>query len=209
MLRGTRHLFHGGYQGAERKCLIFLPSYLSAEEWKPDSTILALRVEAPFPPKPLTHRDYLGSLLALQIKRECVGDILVRERGADVLLLNTVAQVIQEQWQTVGRAKIQCERLSLSEVFGGDEREERMRVTVSSLRLDAAAAACFSVSRGRMSCLIEQGAVKVNWSVCLHKDGSVSEGDVISVRGMGRARLDAVGGLSLKGRVFLEIIRYV
>ena len=40
------------------------------------------------------HRDYLGAILGLGIRREWVGDILVHEEGADIIVLEDMAEFI-------------------------------------------------------------------------------------------------------------------
>lgn len=69
--------------------------------------ILCLRVEPQFSDKPLTHRDYLGSLMGLGIKRESVGDIAVLpEGGALVYAKQPAARLIEEELSTVGRSAV-------------------------------------------------------------------------------------------------------
>ena len=75
------YVFDGGYEGAERKLLAFLP------DWAEDAAGELAFFRAAFRDKDavLTHRDILGSLMGLGITRERVGDILVsppqRRRG--------------------------------------------------------------------------------------------------------------------------------
>ena len=43
-----RHLFHGGYEGAERTVCVFLPDWLEGADWTAGDELAA--VEAAFPP---------------------------------------------------------------------------------------------------------------------------------------------------------------
>ena len=66
----------GGYTGAERKILLFLPDWMDPEDAAAQSPLCCLR--AAFREEfQLSHRDLLGSLMGLGIVREKVGDILV------------------------------------------------------------------------------------------------------------------------------------
>ena len=67
--------FYGGYKDAERCLFICFPEYLEPDY---DSIISVLEITARDIDK-MSHRDYLGSLMGLGIKRENIGDILPLE----------------------------------------------------------------------------------------------------------------------------------
>ena len=85
-VKGLRYIFYGGYEDAERTIAVFLPDYASLED---DNPLSLLRISHDGH-KELSHRDYLGSLLGLGIKREMIGDILVRKNGADAIILKEI-----------------------------------------------------------------------------------------------------------------------
>lgn len=84
-----------------------------------------------------------------------------------------------------------------------------VRDTVSSLRLDAVAASAFGLSRGRAAELIAAGRVSLDHAACLKPDKQVGQGAVLTARGLGKAKLIEVGGLTKKGRVGIVIERYL
>jgi len=84
-LEMTRYLFgeipgltaFGGYDEAERKMLVYLPEYLEETAlFEDDSPIVCIRAEF-FGTDAPTHRDLLGSVMGLGIRRGMVGDIVV------------------------------------------------------------------------------------------------------------------------------------
>ena len=81
--------------------------------------------------------------------------------------------------------------------------------TVATLRLDAVLSSGFSIARGKAADLISGGRVSVNHRECTKADKAVAEGDVLTCRGLGKCILKTVGGASRKGRVMIEIERYV
>ena len=86
----TAWLRQGGYQGAERNILLFQPDWMEPETAEPPLRCLrgAFR-----PDDRLNHRDILGSLMGMGIVREKVGDILVSPESADLIVLDTVAEL--------------------------------------------------------------------------------------------------------------------
>lgn len=206
-----RHLFFGGYEGAERTVCAFLPDWQEAEDWQGDGEscpVRALRCTWSGGQK-LTHRDFLGSILGLGLDREKVGDLLVADGRCDVLALEEVADFLVFHMEQAGRVKLKCSPLPLDRLEPPAVETRTIRDTVSSLRLDAVAASGFSLSRGKAADLIASGRVQLNHRECVKPDYAVAQGDVLSCRGLGKCVLTEVGGPSKKGRILIVLERYV
>ena len=206
-----RGFFWGGYEDAERKILLFLPEWMEAEDalQGEDCPLAVLRVGLAKGAPALTHRDYLGSLLALGVERSVAGDILVREGGADILVLRDMAAFLQQNWTQAGRAALQTEILAMSELRQAETRAVEKRDTVASLRLDSVLAAMFSLSRGNAQEAVRQGLVAVNGHLAVKPDSMLSEGDRVSLRGKGKAVLKEVSGKSRKDRDCIVFERFL
>jgi RNA-binding protein YlmH len=76
--------------------------------------------------------------------------------------------------------------------------------TVASLRLDAVLCAAFGLSRTKAAELITAGRVNLDYQLCIQPAKELNEGTLLSVRGMGRAKLLEVGGVSKKDGYLLE-----
>lgn len=199
------YAFWGGYEGAERQRLLFLPDWMNGPD---DSTIAALRAVCRSGAT-LTHRDFLGSLMALGLTREKIGDILVESGGCQVLVDPSALDFLVQSWDSAGRERLTVTPLPLEELTVPEAAVKEMRDTVSSLRLDNVLASAFSLSRGRAAEAVEKGAVQVNYTVCQKPDKPVSAGDVITCRGLGKCVLDAVGSPTKKGRLPVAIRRFI
>ena len=201
----TAWLRQGGYQGAERNILLFLPDWMEPETAEPPLRCLraAFRKE-----ENLTHRDFLGSLMGMGIVREKIGDILVGPDSADVLVLDTVAEFLAQSWESAGRVKLRVAEIDPGCVHIPEIRREERRDTVSSLRLDAVCSTGFRMARGKAAALIESGRVQLNWRECTKPDRTVSEGDTVSARGFGKFELTEVGTLTKKGRIPITVQCY-
>ncbi len=210
------YLFYGGYEDAERVIEIFLPEYLygaAPEELllsDPESVpVTVLRVKLKRSSAKLSHRDYLGSLMGLGIKREVTGDILVRDDGADIITMSNISDYIISNLYTVGHESVSIEGVSLNELIVPESAKREITDTVASLRLDSITASVFGLSRAKAADAINSGIVYLNNAECTKPEKILSEGDKIVLRGKGRAILKGTGGTSKKGRIriILEVYR--
>ncbi len=198
--------FCGGYERAERRMLCFFADW--QEEPDEDGDIAALRVRFRAD-EGLTHRDLLGSLMALGVTRAKIGDILVSDGSADVLVCADIADHLAREWTGAGRAKLSVARIELRELSVPELKVKELRDTVATLRLDAVAATGFSMSRAKAAELIASGRVQLNHREVTKPDAPMREGDTVSARGLGKFELAEVGGLSKKGRTNICIRRYL
>lgn len=196
----------GGYEGAERRMLFFLPDW--QEEADESESMTALRCTYR-KEDTLTHRDFLGSLMAQGITREKLGDILVSEGSCDLIVSRDIAPYLLQNVTGAGRVKLSVSEIKLSDLNVPALKVKEIRDTVSTLRLDAVAASGFSMSRGKAQELISSGRVQLNHRETLKADAPIAQGDVISARGLGKFEVAEVGGLSKKGRTALLLRRYL
>lgn len=206
-IQGLACISDGGYRQAERKMLAIYPDYFLTEtlEWP----LKCLQAEGDFSFETVSHRDFLGSLLACGIQRSKVGDIIVTDFGCQVVVSEDVADYLLTQWQVVHRVPIRVSVIDPEQLAVAPERVKEIRTTVASLRLDAVASSGFGTSRTKMAKEIKGERVKVNWKTVTDPSSSVAEGDVISIRGRGRVLVESVVGHTRKGRLSLVLKRYV
>ncbi len=226
---GKPVIFEGGYADAERVVGLFLPDYLSFDypgdhtsNSPPTEILKELRSNPEYPlsllqvvykkntyAKELTHRDYLGALMNLGVKRETLGDILIHDDFAQVIVLSDVAPYLENNLTQVGRVSVEVQSSDLSQLLLPQVKTEEKTATVASLRLDAIVAEGFKLSRSQASEYIEAGKVYLQFEECTNGAKAVEEGSTISLRGMGRIILDKVGGNSKKNRIFVTLRRMV
>ena len=204
-----KHLFHGGYEGAERTVCVFLPDWQEPEDWTAEDELAA--IEAAYPPTgaDLTHRDLLGGLMGIGLTREKAGDILVGDTAAQIVCLKEAAPIILSQFDQAGRYRLRLKEIPLSALSPAPAEVKLIHDTVSTLRLDAVLASGFSLARGKAADLVTTGRVSLNHRECLKPDKPVAEGDILTCRGLGKCVVKTVGGQSRKGRIIIEIERYL
>lgn len=203
---GISFLWTGGYAGAERQRLVLGPEYLDLEE--ADKALALLNVTGNLKYQNLTHRDFLGAILSLGIKREKTGDIVVHEHGCQVIVDESISGYIINNLTKVHKVGVKVVPAALATIELPEEKTREISTTVSSLRIDAVAAAGYGVSRTKMAADITAEKVKVNWHTVSDPSINVRAGDKISIRGRGRVEVETVKGETKKGRIAIILKRY-
>ena len=202
------HAF-GGYNGAERQMLVYLPNYLDEtalqEETSPLACLRAVFYEGDSP----SHRDFLGALIGTGVAREAIGDICVSKGSCDFFVTAEIAPYILQNFTGAGRTKLHLEQIRLQDVHVPEPEVKQIRDTLSSLRLDSVISAGFRVSRSQAAQFITSGRAAIDGLPCEKPDKVVAEGAKISIRGLGKIQLKTVNGQTKKGRISVVIDRYV
>lgn len=216
-LEMTRYLFgtveglysFGGYEGAERQMLIYLPEYLDASALHEDGCGLVCLRASFYEGDTPSHRDFLGALMGAGIAREAVGDICVGTGSCDFFVTEEIAPYILQSFTGAGRTKLHLEKIPLSSAEIPEPEVKLIKDTLASVRLDSVIATGFRVGRSQAAQYITTGRAAINGLPCEKPDKSVDEGDKISVRGLGKTKLASINGQTKKGRISVLIERYI
>ncbi len=210
---GAAFAFYGGYAEAERAILFILPDYIDSTvpflPTEEDNPICLFSCRAKAGAKAPSHRDYLGSLLALGVERSVIGDILVYENGADILVLRSISDYLLANYEKAGNVALKTEILPIEALTPPKISTEEIRESVASLRLDGMVAAVFSLSRTAAAEAIERGLVFINDTEVLKTDKILREGDKIVLRGKGKAYFKEALGTTRKGRIAVLFEKYM
>jgi len=200
-------VFLGGYEAAERK---ILAAGSEAEAGPPEAPIrvIAVKPKSEKYAEELTHRDYLGAILGLGIERSLIGDILMRDSQAWFFCLASAAEMIAGSLNQVRRTSVTAE-ITEPDVPELQPRYAPLRLNVASERLDAITAAFTGESRGQAEKLFGAEKVFVNGRVTTDRSAKLKEGDILSVRGFGKAVYDGVENETRKNRLWVMLRKYV
>ncbi|MFX0559769.1 RNA-binding protein [Tepidibacillus infernus] len=198
--------FDGGYAEAERGRVLIAPYYFSYDPKVMGLTFFKVIGENKF--TTLTHRDYMGALLNIGIKREKFGDILVSDTDKQYIVASEVADYIRMQLTHVGRVSVRLEEIARENVKPPIQQIEEMFLTVSSLRVDAISSDVFRLSRTKISEWIKGKHLKVNWQIIDQTDYKLQVGDIVSLNGFGRFKFLEDEGITKKGRIRVKIGRW-
>ena len=216
----SQYVTYGGYGLSERQMVAFLPDALYAfPDW--DGDALSGSQEIPYPIRileigpvnrrfceELSHRDYLGALMNLGIERCKLGDIMVDGQKSLLFVKEEMAGYIAENLVKIRHTSVMV-RVGENLPENYEPKYEEIKGTVASIRLDTVLSLAFPVSRSKITAYIEGAKVFVNGKLVTSNGYRLREGDIISVRKMGRIVYDGVLSETKKGRYLTVIRRYI
>ena len=191
----------GGADCCVRKMLCVLPFEAEAEF---PVYALTLTYKKSFA---LSHRDFLGSFMALQIGREQIGDILIGEGFAVVFCTAVARDMIVNNIAKIGRVGVE-----ISEginAFLPETAFEEITVVVASLRADCLVSALSGLSREKAADFIRAGSFTLNYECCSNVSKTLSAGDILSLRGYGKFVLSDGANETKKGKLRLILKKYI
>lgn len=194
----VQYQLYGGISQSERKRAILFPDYSTPSQ--ADFQINLFEVDYPIKFITIEHPQVLGSLMSLGLKRGKFGDILIKDGRVQFYAAAEVRDFIVINLETIGRATIRIEEIKLDKAIIIENSWVEQEITVSSLRLDTIISGAHHLSRQKSLLFIQQGLVKVNWSISENPSFECAEGDLISVRGSGRVKILSIEGRTKKDK---------
>lgn len=201
----VRVTFSGGVDDTERKRALLYPDYF--QPTKDDFQLSLFEVQYASKFITLQHRQVLGSLMSLGLKRTKFGDIRFYEDIVQFVCAREISDYLRVNFHEIGRAKITLREIELEKLIPHVEEVQELVTTVSSLRLDVIGSAIYNISRQKIQPLITNGFVKINWKTVDSVSFECREGDTISVRGYGRSKITSIEGRTKKDRIRITISR--
>lgn len=196
----TQTKMYGGYDGAERQMVAFIPDALMFSWDYPIRCILA-SPQYPKYAETLTHRDLLGALINLGIDRGKLGDIVCRDGSYYIFCEENLHTFIMDHLtkvkHTVMTLTVMTETTDVSFCPEFEEVDE----LIASNRIDCIIAKAYHFSRSEAAEYLSGERVFVNGRCMTNCNHSCESGDIVSVRGKGRFIFETSQTLSKKGKL--------
>lgn len=194
---------YGGFENAERNKAVFVHRDF---KYQIVMDFVALEINWDKRYYSIAHKDLLGAILAI-CKREFVGDIVLVETGAQVVVEEKMVEFLLQNLTKVGAAEVSIKKIAVEDLQVKEQKTKVITATVANLRLDAVAAAGYSTSRTQMNEGIKLQQVKLNHKPAKGAAQEVKVGDTISYRGRGRVEVVEIKGITKKGRISIVLHR--
>ena len=209
----SNYELYGGYEEAERKILIIYPEKYDKKmiEKNYNKMIRVVRVILPEEEQgKYNHRNYLGGIVKLGLNRQKVGDILVSNDGADIIVINDFAEILKKEIGLLTRfEKSNIEIEEIESLRKKEIRVEEIKIIVPSLRLDNIVSDLAKTSRNKAVKIINQERVFINGQNETKQSKQIKINDIITIRGKGRFIIKESVGNTRSGRTVLLIEKYI
>ena len=212
-IKFENYKLYGGYEEAERKVAIIYPEKYDEEMLKKNYNKILKVVKVILPEEEkgkYSHRNYLGGIIKLGLKREKIGDIIVSKEGAEIITLTDFSQILLQQLPTLtrfGNSKILEKEINDLEVQ--EVSVEEIKIIVPSLRMDNIVSDLIRTSRSKAVEVIKQERVFINGQNETKPSKTIKIGDKITIRGKGRFVIKQIDGTTRSGRTVLVIEKFV
>ena len=151
------------------KMYIFYPEKFNEQvvEKNLSSIVQIIRIELPDDLiGKYTHRDYLGAVMKLGVKREKVGDIIVENNGADIIINKEITKFLEQNLSELTRfSKSTITVEDIQNLRNVEVKKEEIEIIVASLRLDNVASELARCSRSKIIEIMNTERVFVNFQV--------------------------------------------
>lgn len=200
--RKIKYFYFGGYESADRVYIAVLPDWAESVEYPFCALKFSLKAN-----KPLSHRDYLGTLMSLGVVRDKIGDILCFEDSAYAFVSESIAPFCIDNISCVGGVGVFVEAVEENIEFS--PKFEEIRAVVASDRADCVIGGITHLAREKAKSYILSGNVTVNHIVCESITQRIKTADVLSLKGYGKYIIDSIDDKTRKGRTVLICKKYI
>lgn len=214
-IKYTNYEIYGGYENAERVMIILYPEKLETvfenKYFDYNNVAQILRIILPNEMRgKYSHRDYLGGVIKVGIRREKIGDIIVRIDGADIIATKDIVSLLKVSLEELTRfSKSIFEIHKIEDINVIAPKTEVINIIVPSMRMDSIVSEAIRTSRAKAIDIINQERVFINGEVAKKNSKMLKEGDKITVRGKGRFEISKILNSTKKGNLVVEIEKYI
>lgn len=194
---------YGVFQDAERKVIAF--SY--DEVWSYPINLIKITSKDKF--NKLRHKDYLGAVMSLGIKREKFGDLILKDDDCYLAVHEEITDYIRMNLTSIGKSTCAISVLDTSVTEIPVYDFQTIIVNVSSLRIDCVVSSLCNTSRSKAEELIRQGKVLVDYSEALRKDKILKCDCIITVRGYGKFKIIEEAGWTGSGKTKIRVKKFI
>ena len=214
-LKISNYVATGGYKTAERTVLVIYPEKLEEiiknDQFDYNTIFEVVRINLPNELKGIySHRDYLGAIIKIGMKREKVGDIITSKDGADLIVLKESEKYIISGLKELTRfSKAIFQSWGIEKLNIEEPKTQLIDIIIPSMRIDSIVSEIIRTSRAKAVTIIKEERVFINHELVTKGAKEVKENDMITVRGKGRFKIGKIINNTRKGNLVLEVEKYV
>lgn len=191
----------GVFEDGDRRVISF-----NKEEYN-EYPVSLLKIQCNTKFSKLEHKDYLGSIMALGINRNKIGDLILKDDGCYVAVHHSIIDFLISNLSKIKNLNCKCEVLYNLDDIPKPSYEEK-NIIITSKRLDCVVAALQNISRSKALDNITSGSVLLDYRITKDKSKEVCEGSRLTIRGLGKFKISNIFGTTKNGRLKLTVFKY-
>ena len=203
----TQVKLFGGYDGAERQMIAFIPDAL-CYEWEFPIICIEAHPQYPKYAEKLTHRDVLGALMHLGIDRGKIGDIICQSDVYYIFCEEMIHTFIMENLRQIRHTTMKLSVMIPGADFSIEPTFREQTDMIASNRIDCIIAKAYHFSRSEAATYLMSEKVFINGKCITNCNQSCESGSIVSVRGKGRFVFETNHALSKKGKLRVRFLMY-
>lgn len=214
-IKFNNYVAYGGYKTAERTSIIIYPDKLEdifkQEIFDYDTIFSVVKIKLPNELKGMySHRDYLGAIIKIGMKRDKVGDIITSKDGAELIVLKEAERYIINGLKDLTRfSKSEFSTIGVTDLVIEEPKTQIVKIIIPSMRIDSIVGEIIRTSRAKALGIIKEERVFINHELVIKGSKEVKENDIITVRGKGRFKIKEIISNTRKGNLVLEVEKYI
>lgn len=155
----------------------------------------------------LFHKDFLGTIMSLGVKREIMGDLIVKNSLCFGVILGEKYDIIEEGITKIGNVPVKLKIVDEKQIPEGEFEDKKF--LISSLRLDGLISGITGLSRQKSVDEILKGNILLNYKTIRDKSTEVKEGDIFTIKKIGKFKFDSVEGNSRKNKIRINVKKFI
>ncbi|MFD3157423.1 RNA-binding protein [Haloimpatiens sp. FM7330] len=195
----------GIFEESERRMLAFSNDFYSELEYPLD--LLKIKLKSSF--TNIKHKDFLGAILGLGIKREKLGDLILEGKTCYAAVSSDVSDYIIYNLQSIGSSPCLVQKVDMRESSIPCYDFEDKIIIMNSNRLDAFVSRLCNISRSKSVELIKNGKVLIDYACTNKKDVELRENFILTIRGYGKFKIDKQVGFTQKGKIKVLVKKFI
>ncbi len=196
---------YGVFQDSERRIIGIANEEINTY----DFPLELIKIKANNKFSSITHRDYLGSIMSLGIKREKFGDLILKNDSCYAAVQEEISDYLQFNLTRVKNSPCSVEVIDLDSEEKPVHEFEYINIISTSLRLDCMVGSICGISRSSSDDLIRQGKVMVDYVPVMRRDYILDIDNLIVIRGYGKLILNKITGATGSGRLRVQLKKYI
>ena len=198
---------NGVFSESDRRQIAFVPNSYNDYKQKINYPNKLLKIEVNTKFKEYGHKDFLGSLMGLNIKRELFGDLILIENVAYIPVSDKIVEYVLLNLNKIGKSTCTIKIVENEERIPAYSFEDKVKV-ITSKRLDSIVSGITKVSRMKVIEPIENGKILVDYVEEKDKSKIIEIGSTITIKGFGKFKLFSENGETKKGKEKILVKKY-